>query len=113
MEDIMNGTVMLMTILVVGGIILGILALKYPNPKDEKIKVSTPTRPKKSVKLFTQDGVLLYEYKDVYLTRWDVNIYFLSYTCDGESFLRIDKGADMLLLAESYMGSEEKEYTNI
>ena len=100
--------VMFITMFVVGIITLIIMALKYLNSKDEEIKLSSPQRPKKSVKLFTKDGVLLYEYRDVYLTRWDVGIYFLSYEYNGENFLRIDKGADMLLLAESYMDSEEE-----
>ena len=107
MENIMNSSVVLMTTLGVGAIILGIVALRSPNPKAEKIKSSNPERPKKSVKLLTKDGVLLYEYKDVYLTHWDKSIYHLSYEYEGKSFLRIDKGVGMLLLAESYMDDKE------
>ena len=100
---------MFITMFVVGITILIIMALKSLKHQDEKKNITNIERPKKSVKLFTKDGVLLYEYKDVYLTRWDVGIYFLSYEYEGESFLRIDKGTDMLLLAESYMDNEEEE----
>ena len=103
----MNDTVSLITIL--GAIILGILVLKYSNPKDEQIESSNPERPKKSVKLLTKKGVLLYEYRDVFLTHWDKSIYCLSYEYKGKSFLRIDKGADMLLLAESYIDTQDEE----
>ena len=109
MENIMNSTVVLMTVLGVGAMILAILALQSQKPKDEKIESSTPERPKKSVKLLTKEGVLLYEYRDVYLTHWETSIYCLSYEYEGKSFLRIDKGADMLLLAESYIDIKDEE----
>ena len=109
MENIMNSSIVLMIILGVGSIILAIVALKPPNQKNENTRAGNPQRPKKSVKLLTKDGVLLYEYKDVYLTHWDKSIYHLSYEYEGKSFLRIDKGVDMLLLAESYMDDKEQE----
>ena len=105
----MNSTIVLMIIVGAGAIVLAVLALKFSKPEDEKVKSNTPKRPKKSVKLYTHDGVLLHEYKDVYLTHWDENIYFLSYEYEGKSFLRIDKGTDMLLLVESYLDNENSK----
>jgi len=105
MENIMNSSVVLMTVLGVGAIIL---ALQSQKSKNEKIESAKPEKPKKSVQLLTKDGILLYEYKDVYLTHWDKSIYFLSYEYEGKSFLRIDKGADMLLLVESYQDKNIK-----
>jgi uncharacterized protein YpmB len=98
----MDSTILLMSLLGIGVIIFGVKIFKDSSIKVEKVESSTPKRPKKSVKLFTRDGVLLYEYKDVYLTHWDKNIYYLSSENKGENFLRIDKGTDMLLLAENY-----------
>ena len=66
--------------------------------KNEKIPL-----PKKIVKLISENGDILLEYTDVYLDHWDKSIYYLSYEYEYEynRFLRIDKGENMLLLAEN------------
>jgi hypothetical protein len=96
----MNSAIILITIIGIGATILAIIALK--STRRDNIKSLLPPKPKKSVKLFTRDGALLYEYKDVYLSHWDENIYHLYHEHEGESFMRIHKGADMLLLSENY-----------
>jgi len=65
------------------------------------------TKPKKSVKLFTADGTLLQEYNDVYVEYEDTNIYLLSHEYKGRCFLRIEKGANMLLIVECYVEEED------
>jgi len=100
----MNTTIILIVILGVGAVLLALKAIQY-NSEDKEPK-ATP-KPKKSVKLFSQDGNLLYEYRDVYLTHWDDTIYLLSYEHDGKTFMRIDKGVDMLLMVESYISTSD------
>jgi len=64
-------------------------------------------KPKKSVKLFSAEGTLLQEYNDVYVEYEDTNIYLLSNEYEGRCFLRIEKGANMLLIVECYDKSNE------
>ncbi len=97
----MNTTIILISILGTGAILLALKALQGTSNKEEQVKI-TP-KPKKLVHLFNRDGKLLYEYKDVYLTHWDSTIYLLSYEYKGSIFMRIDKGKDMLLMVECYM----------
>ena len=95
----MNTTIILLSILGIGAILLALKALQGTSNKEEQVKI-TP-KAKKLVQLFNRDGKLLYEYKDVYLTHWDSTIYLLSYEYKGSTFMRIDKGKDMLLMVES------------
>jgi len=62
---------------------------------------------KKSVKLLSAEGTLLQEYNDVYVEYEDTNIYLLSHEYKGRCFLRIEKGANMLLIVECYSDNEE------
>ena len=64
-------------------------------------------KPKKSLKLFSADGTLLQEYNDIYVEYEDTNIYLLSREYEGRCFLRIEKGANMLLIVECYAESKE------
>ena len=68
----------------------------------EKREKDCEIRPKKTVKLFTSDGVLLNEYKDVYVTHWDANIYILKQD-ENKNKITINKGANMLLTIEDYI----------
>jgi hypothetical protein len=103
----MNSAVILISIIGIGAAILAIIALK--STRRDNTKSLSPLKPKKFVKLFTKDGALLYEYKDVYLSHWDKNIYHLSYKYEGKSFMRIHKGSDMLLLSENYIDANKIE----
>ena len=64
-------------------------------------------KPKKSVKLFNAEGILLQEYNDIYVEYEDTNIYLLSREYEGRYFLRIEKGSNMLLIVECYDKSNE------
>ena len=70
------------------------------NKEEKQMLKDAPPPPYKSIKLMNMDGVVLQEYKDVYLDHWDKNIYFLSYEYEGKSFVRIDKGENILLVGE-------------
>jgi len=64
---------------------------------------------KKNVKLYSADGTLLQEYNGVYVEYEDTNVYTLSHEYEGRCFLRIEKGANMLLMVEWYSEDESKE----
>jgi hypothetical protein len=97
--DVIFATIIMLAVSIM---ILRVLWIDYKSDTLCKLdKNKKPKLPKKSVKLFSQRGVLLYEYRDVYITHWDENIYLLSYEQSGETFLRIDKGDGMLLMVES------------
>ncbi len=100
MQEI-NSALVLMGILAIVAIAIGIIVLR-PSKEELSKKKSNPPKAKKSIKLFTQEGLLLYEYNDIFITHWDANIYLLSRTNNGKTFLRMDKGAGMLLVVESY-----------
>jgi len=70
-------------------------------------------KPKKSVKLFGAEGTLLQEYNDVYVEYEDTNIYLLSREYEGRCFLRIEKGANMLLIVTCYAESKEDAIKNV
>jgi len=104
----MNSAIILILIIGTAAVVLALIAL-LDTMRDNKKSLSSP-KPKKSVKLFTRDGTLLYEYKDVYLSNCDNNIYHLYYEYEGESFMRMHKGADMLLLSENYIDENKMEH---
>ena len=54
----------------------------------------------KSIKILNQNGELLLEYKDCYISYLDKTTYLLSHEYKGEAFLKIDKGNNMLLVVE-------------
>ncbi|MFK5937982.1 MAG: hypothetical protein QM497_06235 [Sulfurimonas sp.] len=64
---------------------------------------------KKNVKLYSADGALLQEYNGVYIEYEDTNVYTLSHEYEGRCFLRIEKGANMLLMVEWYGEDKTKE----
>ena len=80
--------------------ILGKDGLRYLRslPK-ETISPSNPS--KKNVRLLDEHGSILLEYKDVYVTHWDTNVYLFSKEIDGKSFAKIDKGENMLVVIEN------------
>ena len=100
--DSLNSFIVPGVIGVVGAVILYFIykdMLKSSIP--EKREKDCATEPKKTVKLFTSDGVLLNEYKDVYVTHWDANIYLLKQD-ENKNKITINKGANMLLTIEDY-----------
>jgi hypothetical protein len=113
MENIESSKLILVLIIGILAIDLVFMFLKYKKSTKIAVKSDKPSRAKKSIKLLSKEGVLLYEYKDVYLSRWDTNMYDLSYEYEGKSFIRIDKGVDMLLLVESYQDENTKELENV
>ena len=68
------------------------------SPK-ETVPSSKPS--KKNVTLFDEHGSKVLEYKNVYVTHWDTNIYLFSKEVEGKSFAKIDKGENMLLVIEN------------
>ena len=81
----------------------------YKNKKKEKDMSEQIPLPKKSIKLLSADGILLYEYNDVYIEYENTNIYMLSKQYRGKCFLRIEKGANMLLIVECYADTEKQD----
>jgi hypothetical protein len=71
-------------------------------PKDKEVP------PKKSIRLYSGSGEMLFEYKDVYISHWDSGIYYLSRKYERKSFLRIDKGRYMLLFEKRYEEGEHE-----
>ena len=67
----MNSAIILISIIGTGAVVLALIALS--STMRDNTKSLLPPKPKKSIKLFTKDGSLLYEYKDVYLSHWDKN----------------------------------------
>ena len=85
---------------------LGIIALfivfglqREKKPLQEKNEEAEAQ--KKLFKLFNGEGTLIKEYRDVYVTHWDKNIYYLCHEYRGKHCIRIDKGEDMLLIIEN------------
>ena len=92
-------TLMISMLFILVVIILVIAVIQSNKKKEQKeVHCETIPSPKKSIKLFKENGELILEYKDVYITYWDKNIYFLSKEYEGECFVRIDKGVNMLLV---------------
>ena len=71
--------------------------LSKPTPQVVKPSIEKP----KDVTLYTQDAKLIKEYKGVYLSRWDRNIYHIYKNSDATEYMeRIDKGENMLLVSK-------------
>ena len=92
----MNSAIMLITILAVISIVMAFIAYQ-----DKKDSLKRSSQPKKSIKLISAEGTILFEYKDLFLSRTGSGVYKLSKEYKGSSVIEIDKGADMLLLVES------------
>jgi len=97
------------TLIIVSVVVYGIRKIvsdfKNTTTGEEIMSNNTP-KPKKSVKLFSAEGILLQEYNNVYVEYEDTNIYLLSNEYEGRCFLRIEKGANMLLIVECYAEEE-------
>ncbi len=74
------------------------VAYRKPNTQGS---LTNSHKPKKSIRLISADGTVLFEYKDLFLSRSSTGVYKLSKEYKGESAIEIDKGADMLLMVES------------
>ena len=94
----MNSAIMLITILAVISIVMAFIAYR---DQDKKDSLKRSSQPKKSIKLISAEGTILFEYKDLFLSRTGSGVYKLSKEYKGSSVIEIDKGADMLLLVES------------
>ena len=94
----MNSAVILITLLAVMSIVIVFMAYRKPSTPGSHRSSSNP---KKSIKLISANGSVLFEYKDLFLSRSSNGVYKLSKEYEGESIVEIDKGADMLLLVES------------
>jgi hypothetical protein len=104
----MNSAIILITLLGIFSISVTFIALrKAPPQKEELDNQDKPApSPQKSIKLFNASGTLLLEYTDCYVTHFSQTLYLLSHQYQGEAFLKIDKGSDMLLLIETHLQGE-------
>lgn len=107
MDNSINSALALVGVISMGAILLAAKAVL--DTKKEKIfqNQSVEIASKKIFKLFNNDGILIREYKNVYVTNWDTNIYLLSHEYKGKYFIRIDKGENMLLTSESVEQDEK------
>jgi len=105
----MNIEVILISFVTILVIVLVGIALwpNYKNKYQEKDMSEQIPLPKKSIKLLSADGTLLYEYNDTYIDYEGTNVYMLSKQYCGKCFLRIEKGANMLLIVECYADNEK------
>lgn len=86
-------------------IVLLFIFLIYPFEKRILNSKITLDKPKnnlelKRVRLYSQDGVLIKSYENVYMEHWDKYIYHV-YDKGSNLIARIDKGANMLLISEN------------
>jgi len=100
------------TLIIVSVVVYGLrkIVSDFKNTTTGEDSMSNDTKPqKKNVKLYSADGTLLQEYNGVYIEYEDTNVYILSRKYEGRCFLRIEKGANMLLMVEWYSEDESKE----
>ena len=73
---------------------LYVLIFTIPKSQPKKPYIEKP----KDVTLYSQDGEIIKEYKGVYPSHWDTNIYHIYKNSDHTGLIeRIDKGANMML----------------
>jgi len=99
------------TLIIVSVVIYGLrkIVSDFKNITTGEESMSSDIPQKKNVKLYSADGTLLQEYNGVYIEYEDTNVYILSHEYEGRCFLRIEKGANMLLMVEWHGEDESKE----
>jgi len=84
---------------------------KNSKAEEERRELAEQKKPLKDVELYSEDGILLKSFKNVYVSHWDNNIYHLYTKKDGKLIVRLHKGANMLLSIINTNSTQIKEST--